>query len=174
MQSYTTTVQYATPKQFDFLKKLLAEKAIDSQLAADVATAREQAMTGRLTRSAASKLIDRLIAAPKGSQPEPDVEAGVFIVDGDYYIRVYFGQQSGRMLAKRIDFEKDGDTVAVSYSYLGTARSIFQKCDSWTRLTLDEVGLLGIASGQCLVCGRRLDDPESVDRGIGPVCASKY
>ncbi len=28
--------------------------------------------------------------------------------------------------------------------------------------------------GQCACCGRELSDPVSVERGIGPVCASKY
>lgn len=31
----------------------------------------------------------------------------------------------------------------------------------------------GLATGTCGVCGRRLEDPESVARGIGPVCFEK-
>jgi hypothetical protein len=31
----------------------------------------------------------------------------------------------------------------------------------------------GIETGVCGVCGRRLDDPESVARGIGPICAKR-
>lgn len=32
----------------------------------------------------------------------------------------------------------------------------------------------GRRSGQCSVCGRELSNKESVDRGIGPICAEKY
>ncbi len=32
----------------------------------------------------------------------------------------------------------------------------------------------GHRTGDCGICNRRLSDPESVARGIGPVCAAKY
>lgn len=32
----------------------------------------------------------------------------------------------------------------------------------------------GHITGSCGVCGRTLEDPESVERGIGPVCAEKF
>lgn len=32
----------------------------------------------------------------------------------------------------------------------------------------------GKATGQCSCCGRELTDPESIARGIGPICAEKY
>lgn len=28
--------------------------------------------------------------------------------------------------------------------------------------------------GKCSVCARTLTDPESIDRGIGPVCAERF
>ena len=34
--------------------------------------------------------------------------------------------------------------------------------------------LHGKASGRCAVCSRDLTDPESIERGIGPVCAGKF
>jgi hypothetical protein len=34
--------------------------------------------------------------------------------------------------------------------------------------------LYGKASGNCSICGRDLTDPESIERGIGPICAGKY
>jgi len=34
--------------------------------------------------------------------------------------------------------------------------------------------LYGKASGNCSICGRDLTDPESIERGIGPICAAKY
>lgn len=32
----------------------------------------------------------------------------------------------------------------------------------------------GKRTGHCAICSRKLTDPESVDRGIGPVCATKF
>lgn len=34
--------------------------------------------------------------------------------------------------------------------------------------------LHGRASGRCSICNRDLTDPESIARGIGPICASKF
>lgn len=40
-------------------------------------------------------------------------------------------------------------------------------------LTVEQAGSLGHECGHCVICGRFLNDPESVARGIGPVCATK-
>lgn len=32
----------------------------------------------------------------------------------------------------------------------------------------------GHKSGNCAICSKRLDRPESVERGIGPICAKKF
>jgi hypothetical protein len=32
----------------------------------------------------------------------------------------------------------------------------------------------GKTQGECAICGRRLDNPESIERGIGPICADKF
>ena len=32
----------------------------------------------------------------------------------------------------------------------------------------------GKLSGECSCCGRTLTDPQSIDRGIGPICAEKF
>jgi hypothetical protein len=40
-------------------------------------------------------------------------------------------------------------------------------------LTLEEAVAIGQAVGHCVMCGAQLTDPESIRRGIGPVCATK-
>lgn len=42
------------------------------------------------------------------------------------------------------------------------------------RLSLAELEAWGLDTGVCAVCGRLLSTAESVARGIGPVCASRY
>ena len=32
----------------------------------------------------------------------------------------------------------------------------------------------GRLTGQCSICGRRLTDPVSVERGIGPICIDRW
>lgn len=171
-------IRYATQKQFDFIKRLLAEREVSADLNEDVSACRALAVAGMLESRRASALIDALLAAPKKTAPAaaeaPEIEAGVYVIHGDEYVRVYFGQQSGRMLAKRIHMEQDGGEWTVHYEYLGAAARVLVPAATPERLSLEEVGSLGITTNHCLVCGRRLDDPESVDRGIGPVCAKNY
>lgn len=171
----TTTAFYpASQKQFDFIKKLLSEKEVDALTQELVDAAREHAVAGTLRSRTASALIDTLLALPNKTDERSRIDAGIYAVQtqdlGHIIVRVYLGQQSGQMLAKQV-FVLDGD---VSYDYLGTARKVLGQAVTWTRLELKEVGALGITTGHCLICGRRLDDPESVDRGIGPVCAENY
>jgi hypothetical protein len=165
-----TTTRLATEKQFSFLVQLVNERPgaktyVDTQLAANgVSHPRE------LSVSEMSNVIGVVLDMPKTSKkPETseEPEAGVYRRNDGELFRVYFGQQSGHMLAKHIRF-LEGE---VDYMYSGAARLVVKNA---VRLSLEEVGQLGVASGSCLVCGRRLDDPESVDRGIGPVCAAKY
>jgi hypothetical protein len=166
----STTTYPATQKQFDFIKRLLSERQVDEKTQELVDAARQQAVAGTLRSRTASLLIDELMALPRKTDERDRIDAGIYAVDGDMIVRVYLGQQSGQMLAKQVHLEL-GD---VSYTYLGMARKVLGAASTWTRLELNEVGALGITSGHCLICGRRLDDPESVDRGIGPVCAQNY
>lgn len=180
----TLTPHPASEKQIAFLSRLTSERDT-SGITEMLRKARLSAVEGTFDKRSASALIDALLDCPKAetaSLPEP--EAGVYENGGTLY-RVYKGQQSGRMLVSRIDYdtavvpggeESDGEPVPsvenVSYDYLGLAARNLPA--TATRLSLEQVGGLGKEFDHCLVCGRRLDDPDSVDRGIGPVCASKY
>ena len=158
-----------TEKQIKFIARLVAERdtaVIEEQ----VQDARNAIMRQSFSSADASALIDSLLDQPRAAE-EPtadDIEGGVY-EDGDDLYRVYFGQKSGRMLAKQVEIDYDGSTT---YHYAGAASRVLSA--KARRLSVDEIGHLGVLTGQCLICGRRLDDPESVDRGIGPTCASKY
>jgi len=41
------------------------------------------------------------------------------------------------------------------------------------RLTVEEAAAYGKLYGQCIVCCRELTNPESIERGIGPICINK-
>lgn len=176
-----TTTRPATEKQFAFIKSLLEGREVDGLTTMLVTTARERAVKGTLSSRQASDLIDILLDLPKKTASKNVVEepkAGIYWIFGDHLVRVYFGQQSGHMLVKRINFEQDGDEKTVSYEYLGVATKILTPGAAPSRLTLEEVKELSVSFGldhdHCMICGRPIDVPESTDRGIGPVCAEKY
>lgn len=162
----------ATDKQQAFITKLLADR--------DTTGTAYDGWTpdwSRATKTTASQVINVLLALPKRTEqaaPELEITAGVYWIHGDHLVRVYLGQQSGKLLVQRVNAEQDGDQVTVSYEYLGAASRVMTAAATPVRLSLEEVGSLGQTFNHCLVCGRRLDVPESVDRGIGPVCAAKY
>lgn len=170
----SATTYPASAKQISFIKSLIDDRELDADNQMAVDLCRELAVEGTFTSKQASKLIDRLLAAPKKADERSRIDAGIYAVEDSegvhMIVRVYLGQQSGQMLAKQVHLTV-GDAT---YDYLGMASKVFGQATTWTRLELSEVGALGITTGHCLICGRRLDDPESVDRGIGPVCAENY
>ena len=80
--------------------------------------------------------------------------------------------------------EKEEGNYGLQPKYLGKVTP--QGCDSRLSDTVKEV-ILGAAndplnaaikygkvSGECSCCGRELTDPRSIERGIGPICATKF
>lgn len=58
-----------------------------------------------------------------------------------------------------------------------TARNAERVCEDLRlimQLPLEASAQYGRITGSCGVCGRVLEDPESVARGIGPVCINKF
>lgn len=139
-----------------------------------------------MERRQVSKLIEGLKDAPKRSDPidafhgqGPSV--GMYIADDGTLrrpIRVYLGQKSGRNLVKIIENTGGGDGLQYKYRYIGSALMVAQGRTSLGKVKLERMSKedameWGKLTGTCIVCGRRLDVPESVERGIGPVCANK-
>lgn len=157
-----------TDKQRALIERLLTERET-----AGTAYAGWTPNWSRATKSTASTVIEFLLALPRKAQPEiAEPEAGVYSSESAGLFRVYLGQQSGKMLAKAITFGRGEDAAEVSYEYVGAAARVLP-ADA-RRLSIEEVGAFGKAWDHCLICGRRLDDPESVDQGIGPICAKRY
>lgn len=166
MTATAQTFRPATQRQFDFISRLLKERD-SSAVEALVSRARASAVAGTMSSTDASAMIEILLDQPKAEAPAAaEVEAGIYSM-GDRVFRVYFGQNAGRMLVKEVHFLDEG----VEYEYLGSARVL--PVDA-VRLPVEEVGALGVTSGECLICGRLLTDPESVDFGVGPICRANY
>jgi len=157
-----------TDKQIKFIARLVAERDTTS-IEESVQDARNAVMRQSFSSADASALIDSLLDLPRKpiSAPAEQWEPGVY-EDGDSLYRVYIGRNAGVMLAKEIVLHEDG----VDYSYAGSARRVLSP--SANRLPIEQVGRLGVTAGNCLLCGRDLTDPESIDRGVGPTCAQRY
>lgn len=162
---------YVAPsdKQINFISKLARERVVPE---ADAAAA---AAPDLLSKYDASALITRLLAAPKRTVVargyQKPLEVGMYHTDTGEILRVYKGQQSGQNLVKRVVLNGE----SYEYQYVGSARTVaggrsVLGAVKWERMTLEEAQNWGRMTSHCIVCGRRLDDPESVDRGIGPVC----
>jgi len=177
----------ATPRQLDYIESLLNQRQYTPK--PGVTTESLMADARKLDTRGASAMIDMLKALPKrspngsasaqsrGSEPQ----AGMYRQPDGQIVRVYHGQQSGYMLLKNlvdtgVPYPKDENGVAAEgtihqYEYVG--RAAYNLDPEATLLPLAEAKEYGRMSGTCCRCARRLDVPESVEAGIGPVCAGK-
>lgn len=164
---------HASDKQINFIRGLMGEREVTEE---QRKKAEEQIEVG-LDMEQASKWITRLKELPKkttggknglnGSLAK-EPKAGMYkTVDGTI-LRVYLGQQSGRMLVKKLVGAGDD----WGYEYVGAAA--YRLPADATPLPLEEAKKFGKMTGTCCVCARRLDVPESVEAGIGPVCSKKF
>lgn len=175
----THTDQLPTQAQFDFLKLLISERALDPDVTRVVENCRAAAVAGTLTRGQASELITVLKTQPKREDAGRDNGAltpGVYRgTNGELY-RVYPARADRtRLLAKVIvvgeSWEGDDAPHRVSFEYAGAANR-FVRPEG--RLTLEEAKAFGAQTGWCIVCGAELTDPDSIAAGIGPICATKF
>lgn len=111
-----------------------------------------------------SDAISHLLQMTKVVKPQVSIEdlTGVW-TDGTRVIRAYNNQQKTRVLAKEWN---NGE-----FTYLGMAERFVK---GMRKMTLEEAKQFGKTTLTCCVCGIELTDPESQDKGIGPVCESKF
>lgn len=168
----------ASEKQVGLIGRLAAERFWFDGASMETAVTHEshagwtvrQVLEGTPVESrAASAAIDFLFGCAKAATrtPAAPLEAGMYRIADGTLVRVYYGRQSGQMLAKKV---VGSDDEGYSFEYLGKADR-FVKVDQ--RLTLDEAKAWGRMTGTCCVCAAHLDDPTSVEAGIGPVCATR-
>lgn len=175
MNAQTSTFTPATERQMAFIADL--HHAIDPDNAAEALLTIEQG-DGPMSKTDASRLIEHLIrerdrlrkvAKIERQQAEQKATNGIsegFYKTGDGNIfQVVQARHGSHFLAKVLDRETG------KFEYAGAAKR-FVKADQ--RMTLEEAQEYGRQTGTCMVCSRRLSDPESVARGIGPVCARRF
>jgi hypothetical protein len=135
--------------------------------------------------AAISYLMERPFARAGGGELPPAVapsadpvrEEGVYEHDDRVYMVVRSG--AGRLYAKVLTerlshirrLTEAGETVHATFEYdAGAVRSL----SATDRVSPERARELGQVTTYCCVCGTKLEDAESVKRGIGPTCAKKY
>lgn len=163
----------ASDKQIGLIRKLATERELTAEQRAAL-----EAGIANLSSKGASATIDKLFALPKATIPTAAIEPGVYINDTTGVIlRAYLGKQSGRVLCKEVVkriltvAEIEAGEKEYELEYRGQADR-FVTAD-FRRMGLDEAKEWGKVTSHCCACGARLDDPASVDAGIGPICATK-
>ena len=177
----------ASEKQVAFVAKLMAERDYSAAQPENI----DAAVARGLSKTEASVLITILLDAPrKPVEGEQPVVEGYYLHDGDVF-KVVKAKSTGNLYAKKFTAACPGhldqtdpsafdapfvycpepcDKSKVSWDYAPGAMRFLAKAE---RLTEETAAAMGKRFGSCVVCARTLTDPESVERGIGPVCGAR-
>lgn len=153
----------ATEKQNDFISRLMGERDYHTLNVGNILQAQERG----LTKTEASTLITLLMGCPKRSQGTVKaVEEGFYILD-DMVYRVQKAKSSGNLYAKILK------PVVFGTAHWEYAPGMMRKLGDAQKLTVEVAASMGHHYGVCMICGRTLTAEESVQAGIGPICAGK-
>lgn len=162
MNDVLATTSPATDKQIAFLIKLLAEKIEDPAKSLD---AIKWINEHKLSKATASAKISEYMAMPSvrtAFSSTSELDEGMYKL-GEEIFKVY-RTQAGHLATKQLT--EDG------FEYTG--RKPLHTLTAEHRMTLDEAKAYGKVTGTCCNCGRLLTNEESIDAGIGPICAGKF
>lgn len=95
------------------------------------------------------------------------VTPGFYLHGGRVY-KVRPAQGGGHLYAMVLVGQVEGNAT---WEYAKGAMAWLRASD---KMTQDQAAEFGRTHGFCAMCGRLLTDPESIQRGIGPVCATKF
>lgn len=158
----TTALRPASEKQIAFATRLYSERDHWPL----VRTAWEKTDLDQLDVKGASALIEYLLSFDRKPIVHEDGELlgeGYYLQEDTVY-KVVKAQSTGRLYAKALHSTEYG---RASWDY---APGAMRHLTAAHRLTVEQAAEMGTRLGACVVCGKALTDPESVERGIGPIC----
>lgn len=128
---------------------------------------------GRLTPAQAKGVLNcaraDVLRAANFATPTVELTDGFFqTVDGTDVYKIQWNQTNTRLYGKSLNdgrFEYDTSAARTVQTGLGTGAIV--------PLTKERASAFGHLYGRCMVCSRKLTDEESIEAGIGPVCASR-
>lgn len=167
-----------SPAQEEFMTKLISEiRDLDANVARQAEDYNAR-MAGRWTpgrEGNASRWIDRLLTkrnelrkAERAKQETVKLEDGMYVLDGEIFKVQHAVHGSGKQYAKRVIPNAPGQKATFVY-----APGVVTKLRSEHRMTKDQAKQWGALYGTCVRCGALLTAEDSIDRMMGPVCASK-
>lgn len=128
----------------------------------------------------ASRWIDRLIAKLTtlrnerrsgmyaGVTEDKELEDGVYLLDGDYYMVQHAVHGSGKQYAKLLVLPEDPELDKVRGIY---APGVIRQLTPAHLVTGEQAAAFGQVYGQCVFCLRPLTDDRSKEVGYGETCA---
>ena len=105
-------------------------------------------------------------ARPKAAEP------GYYVRDGEVFVVVENKAKTSTYAKRMTTYTDEGGANRGKWVYAPGVGRDFAAAEL-VPLTVEEAAKLGRLYGICVICGATLTDPESVERGIGPVCAGK-
>lgn len=93
-------------------------------------------------------------------------EDGMYKV-GDQIFKVQWNQERSHLYAKALQKDEDGKWF---FSFVPGG---LHRIRPEHKMSKEDAKSFGALYGTCCVCGKTLTNEESIDRGIGPVCANK-
>jgi hypothetical protein len=165
----TMTFVPSTAPQIGFIKNLLSERVVSKDFEADLLLCIE---FGELSKSDASDAIGVLLKSPKVPAehlPAKVTETGYYFDKKSETVFEVVAAKTGNLYAKKMVPAASGKKGRWEY-----APGAIKASGTWTKLTIAEAIVLGKTWGYCCVCGRTLTKTESIEAGIGPICAGKF
>ena len=162
----------ASSKALDYLGSLMNERDVP----ADDLAAMEVAIGRGLDSQTCSQLIDECKSYPKLSvaRGEQPLEDGMYRTPSGGIFKVYHTVHgANQQVAKRLVLDEDANS-GWRFEYEGKAplKGPDAIQPQW-RMTLDQAKEFGAVYGVCCICSRTLTNEDSIEAGIGPVCAGR-
>ena len=170
------TDQPLTDKQAAFLRRLARERDVMGGQPAELALAALENALPTLTKKGASAMIERSLKAPLRDEAKAstkmsfgDVQPGYYYLTAeDIFIVVVMNKAGDRRYAKKLVVREQNGRKKAEWLY---APGLVLGVAGLEPMTLEQAAQFGHLHGVCFKCCKPLTDPESVKRGMGPVCA---
>ena len=160
----TKVTDQGSDKQRSFLTSLMADTNLaESDINSNYSTISE----------AISALIEIKRSMPKKAVM---LTEGMYKKDGELY-KVATTRTSGQLVGYKWNLFATPEPTKRGlkygeFEYLGKA--ILNKLSPNDKLSIEEAKAIGVEFHYCCVCGIELTNQDSIDAGIGPICASKF
>jgi hypothetical protein len=162
----------ATDAQIKYIKDLVEKRQLTDEAKAQI----ERGIPS-LSKGDASRWIDALLKKPvvvtdtkwEISEDIPDGRYAIQNADKVWvFYRVKTRDNGTRILSKVLGAPGDFRYVRINGAEWRKAIEAIRKDPAMFSI------LFGLKVGACGICGSPLTDPDSIARGIGPICAQKY